>query len=48
MVALKVRPIELRLRVGTDGGIGVVTFSVTGTDMGLFDAPVDANETLPW
>jgi hypothetical protein len=48
MVALKVRPVELRLRVGGAAvGIGVVTVSVTGTDTGLLVAPVDANETLP-
>jgi hypothetical protein len=48
-VAVKVRPAELRLSVGgvVDGGIGVVPLRVTGTDMGLFEAPVEANETLP-
>jgi hypothetical protein len=48
-VALKVRPVEVRLSVGgvVGGGIGVVTMRVTGTDCGLFEAPVDANETLP-
>jgi len=47
-VALKVRLVELRLRVGGPAvGIGVVTLRVTGTDCGLFEAPVDANETLP-
>jgi hypothetical protein len=47
-VALKVRSIELRLSVGGPAvGIGVVTVMVTGTDNGLFEAPVEANETLP-
>jgi hypothetical protein len=48
-VALKVRPVEVRLSVGgvVGGGIGVVTVRVTGTDSGLFEAPVEANETLP-
>ena len=47
-VAVKVRPVELRLRVGGPlVGIGVVTVRVTGTDSGLFEAALDANETLP-
>jgi hypothetical protein len=48
-VALKVSPAELSTSVGVvmGGGIGVVTLRVTGTDIGLFEAPVDANETLP-
>ena len=45
-VALKLRPAELRLRVGTLGGIGVVTLTVTGTESGLFDAPEEVNTTL--
>lgn len=46
-VAVKLRPVELRLRVGGPVGIGVVTLRVTGTDIGLLLAPVEANETLP-
>ena len=47
-VAVKVRPVELRLSVGGPAaGIGVVTVRVTGTDSGLLVAPVDANEAVP-
>jgi len=46
-VAVKLRPEEPRLSVGTDGGIGVVTLSVTGTDTGLMPALVVVIETLP-